>query len=77
MGDSVKIKEVLINLMSNAIKFTDFGGMINVEILKVQEHDNKTEISFSIEDKTLASYYALQFISLTQLQSTLFHQFLN
>ncbi|MCH9740328.1 MAG: nitrate- and nitrite sensing domain-containing protein, partial [Epsilonproteobacteria bacterium] len=50
LGDAVKIKEVLINLLSNAVKFTDFGGRINVEILKVQTHDNKAELSFSIED---------------------------
>ena len=50
LGDSVKIKEVLINLMSNAIKFTDFGGKINVEIKKISSIDNKIELAFSIED---------------------------
>ena len=50
LGDSVKIKEVLINLLSNAIKFTDFGGKIKVEIKKISTIDNQTEISFSIED---------------------------
>ncbi|HHH19509.1 MAG TPA: response regulator, partial [Campylobacterales bacterium] len=50
LGDSVKIKEVLINLLSNAVKFTDFGGRINVEIVKVTTHDNKAELAFSIED---------------------------
>ena len=50
LGDSVKIKEVLINLLSNAIKFTDFGGKINVEINKVSSIENQTEIAFSIED---------------------------
>ena len=50
LGDTVKIKEVLINILSNAIKFTDFGGKINVEIRKVSTIDNHTEISFSIKD---------------------------
>ena len=50
LGDSVKIKEVLINLLSNAIKFTDLGGKIKVEVKKVSTIENQTEISFSIED---------------------------
>ena len=50
LGDSVKIKEVIINLLSNAIKFTDLGGKIDVEITKVSSHDNQTEILFSIQD---------------------------
>jgi signal transduction histidine kinase/CheY-like chemotaxis protein len=50
LGDSVKIKEVLINLLSNAIKFTDFGGKINIEIIKVSSIENQTAISFSIKD---------------------------
>jgi len=50
IGDAVKINEVLINLMSNAIKFTDFGGRINVEIKKLKDFENKIELYFSIED---------------------------
>jgi signal transduction histidine kinase/CheY-like chemotaxis protein len=50
LGDSVKIKEVIINLLSNAIKFTDLGGKISVEIKKIASIDNQTEISFSIQD---------------------------
>ena len=50
LGDAVKIKEVLINLMSNAIKFTDFGGKIDIEIKQVSNVENKTEILFSIQD---------------------------
>jgi len=50
LGDSGKIKEVLINLLSNAIKFTDLGGKIKVEIRKLSTVENQTELSFSIED---------------------------
>ncbi len=50
IGDSVKIKEILINLLSNAIKFTDYGGMINIEITKLEEIDSRVKILFSIQD---------------------------
>ncbi|HHB95110.1 MAG TPA: response regulator, partial [Campylobacterales bacterium] len=50
LGDSVKIKEVLINLLSNAIKFTDFGGFINIEITKTSIDNNHVKLLFSIQD---------------------------
>ncbi len=50
-GDPTKIKEILINLMSNAIKFTSYGGMINVEIKKIEgEEVNQDKILFSVQD---------------------------
>ena len=48
-GDPTKIKEILVNLMSNAIKFTNYGGTINVEIKRVKS-DNGDRIRFSVQD---------------------------
>ena len=50
-GDPTKIKEVLINLISNAYKFTPENGEINVEIKKVASmNPDEISILFSIED---------------------------
>lgn len=50
-GDAVKIKEVLINLMSNAVKFTPNNGHITVEIKHVDNApEGKSRILFSVED---------------------------
>ena len=49
-GDPTKIKEILINLMSNAIKFTSYGGTINVEIKKVKGDEGDDRIRFSVQD---------------------------
>ena len=48
-GDPTKIKEILVNLMSNAIKFTNYGGTINVEIKRVKS-DHGDMIRFSVQD---------------------------
>ena len=51
-GDPTKIKEVLVNLMSNAIKFTPVDGEIDVEIKRIGEVDEfgKTKVRFSVHD---------------------------
>ncbi len=49
-GDPTKIKEVLINLMSNAVKFTPENGHIDVEIRKVSEEDDRVKVFFSVKD---------------------------
>jgi signal transduction histidine kinase/CheY-like chemotaxis protein len=50
-GDPTKIKEILINLMSNAVKFTNQSGAINVEVRRVHASGpDRCAISFSVED---------------------------
>ena len=49
-GDPTKIKEVLINLMSNAVKFTPENGYINIEIRNLSEDDSKAKVFFSVSD---------------------------
>ena len=50
IGDVTKIKEVLVNFMSNAVKFTPENGQIDVNIIKKTSLNNKTLIFFSIKD---------------------------
>ncbi|MPB71797.1 sensor histidine kinase [Campylobacter fetus] len=50
-GDCLKVKQVLINIISNAVKFTPQNGQIIVDITKLDEDDDgKTTIKFSIKD---------------------------
>ena len=49
-GDPTKIKEVLINLMSNAVKFTPENGYIDVEIRKISDDGANAKVYFSVKD---------------------------
>ncbi|MDR1614579.1 MAG: response regulator [Campylobacteraceae bacterium] len=50
-GDITKIKEVLINLMSNAVKFTSQNGSIIVSIIRLESIvQGNTRVQFSVED---------------------------
>ena len=50
-GDVVKIKEVLINLMSNAVKFTPSNGQITIEVKRLENAPlDKARVLFSVQD---------------------------
>jgi len=50
-GDSTKVKEVMINLMSNAVKFTPTNGHITAEIRRIENAPaGKAKILFSVQD---------------------------
>ncbi len=50
LGDANKIKQILRNLISNAIKFTPENGDIRVSIIKTKSRDDITTIKFTVKD---------------------------
>jgi PAS domain S-box-containing protein len=49
VGDPVRLAQILNNLISNAVKFTDKGS-ITVSICQVLQNDRKVKIHFEVED---------------------------
>ena len=50
IGDPAKLSQILINLVSNAIKFTVASGRVDVEIKKREESQKTITLEFSVKD---------------------------
>ena len=50
IGDDMKIKEILINILSNAIKFTDPGGSVRLSVERTAEYEDQSTLCFRIRD---------------------------
>lgn len=48
-GDQVRIRQILINLMGNAIKFTDQGG-VHVTVKQIKRSDEAITVKMSVRD---------------------------
>ncbi len=49
IGDHTRLRQILVNLVSNAVKFTSRGS-INIHVSKVADSENGITLKFSIKD---------------------------
>ncbi|MBQ7607742.1 MAG: response regulator [Desulfovibrionaceae bacterium] len=50
IGDNVKLRQVLINILGNAVKFTPSGGNIDFLVEKTANYEGKSTLRFTIKD---------------------------
>ncbi|MDO4546015.1 MAG: PAS domain-containing protein [Bacillota bacterium] len=50
LGDAIKLKQVLVNVLSNAIKFTDEGGHVLLNVSSVEKSEDADRLRFVVSD---------------------------
>ena len=73
IGDDMKLKHVLINILSNAIKFTDAPGTVSFTVERTAVYEDQSTLKFVIRDTGIGmepSFIPKVFDSLSQENSS-------
>ena len=50
IGDDTKLKQVLINILGNAVKFTPDGGEVELSVERLENYEKNTTLRFAMRD---------------------------
>ena len=50
IGDNMKLRQVLINILGNAVKFTPTGGSVSLQVERKAQYNGKSTLCFTITD---------------------------
>ncbi|WP_017651485.1 ATP-binding protein [Fortiea contorta] len=79
VGDITRLRQVLVNLLNNAIKFTEVGDVeISVKVFKKQELKNAVEIQFAVRDTGIgipSDRFERLFLAFSQVNASITRQY--
>ncbi|MBQ3428989.1 MAG: response regulator [Mogibacterium sp.] len=78
VGDKMKLRQVLINILGNAVKFTPEGGKVDLTVERTAKYENKSALRFTIADTGIGmskEYLPKLFDTFTQEDSSMTNKY--